>query len=317
MENITRALLVMDGNYVRKCYNHLASEVGFEGNLYSIDFDALIKQLSVMIEKDFGSRCVFTAKKLYIGTNAEVDSLNQEFYRSVDDAGIQRTAYPLQSGKFESGRPSLKEEGVDVAISYNTAKDFFSASKENRFDTLVLFAGDGDLTPLVSGLHSEGVKVVVVYYDFSTPFSTTRASQKLLESADMVVDFGAFLTERVNKNIIAIFKKIDDPSRTPMLPPRKKVVVVRKGSPFSAGEKDFFSGREYTREEIADAIRSNPRKDADGYVLVSQLGKYLEYTTGATLPLGVKLKDLLSKYRAYFETKELPAYSVRIVGNQK
>lgn len=306
MENITRALLVMDGNYVRKCYNHLASDAGFEGSLYSIDFDALIKQLAVMIEKNFGSRCVFTAKKLYIGTNAEVDSLNQDFYRSVDDAGIQRTSYPLQSSRFETGRPSLKEEGVDVAISYNTAKDFFSASKENRFDTLVLFAGDGDLTPLVTGLHAEGVKAVVVYYDFSTPFSVTRASQKLLESADMVVDFGSFLTERVNKNIISIFKKIDGSFGAPAMTARKKVVVIRKNSPFPA--------REYTREEIADAIKSNPRKDAEGYVLVSQLGKYLEYTTGVSLPLGVKLKDLLSKYRSYFETKELPAYSVRIVG---
>lgn len=33
MENITRAMLVMDGNYVRKWWTHLAEE-GFENNFF-------------------------------------------------------------------------------------------------------------------------------------------------------------------------------------------------------------------------------------------------------------------------------------------
>lgn len=323
MESITRALLVMDGNYVRKCFAHLADD-GIDGNFYSINFTQLLKHISSLIEKDFGSRCVFTAKKLYMGTNSEFDARNQDFYHALDEGGIQRITFPLQSLVYESGRAGMKEEACDTTIVFNTAKEFYSVAKENRFDTLVLFAGDGDLTPLVSGLQAEGVKVVVVYYDFVSPFSKTRASQKLLETADKVIDFESFLRERVDKEIISIFTPIEGktPSENHLssinnLPgyessaPRRKVVVVKKGpqpAPFSS------AGKPYTREEIASAINSITKKDDEGYVLVAQLGKYLEYETGRTLPFGTKLKDLLNLYKPFFETKELPAYSVRIAG---
>lgn len=323
MESITRALLVMDGNYVRKCFAHLADD-GIDGNFYSINFTQLLKHISSLIEKDFGSRCVFTAKKLYMGTNSEFDARNQDFYHALDEGGIQRITFPLQSLLYENGRAGMKEEACDTTIVFNTAKEFYSVAKENRFDTLVLFAGDGDLTPLVSGLQAEGVKVVVVYYDFVSPFSKTRASQKLLETADKVIDFESFLRERVDKEIISIFTPIEgkSPSENHLssinnLPgyessaPRRKVVVVKKSSqpaPFSS------AGKPYTREEIASAINSITKKDDEGYVLVAQLGKYLEYETGRTLPFGTKLKDLLNLYKPFFETKELPAYSVRIAG---
>lgn len=330
MENITRALLVMDGNYVRKCFAHLADD-GIDGNFYSINFTQLLKHISSLIEKDFGSRCVFAAKKLYMGTNAEFDAQNQDFYHALDEGGIQKITFPLQASFYESGRAGMKEEACDTTIVFNTAKEFYSVSKENRFDTLVLFAGDGDLTPLVSGLQAEGVKVVVIYYDFASPFSKTRASQKLLETADKVIDFESFLRERVDKEIISIFTRIEGKSSGNHLSsinnlpgyessaPRRKVVVVKEKSQFAPFSSNFStnlssSGKPYTREEIANAINGIAKKDDEGYVLVAQLGKYLEYETGRTLPFGTKLKDLLNLYKPFFETKELPAYSVRIAG---
>lgn len=308
MDDITRALLVMDGNYVRKWEEHLADD-GIEGNFYSIQFGALIKYICSLIEKDFGSRCVFTAKKLYMGTNADVDLRNQSFYRALDDAGIQRHTFPLRA-REEIGRAALKEEACDTTIVFNTTKEFYSATRENRFDTLVLFAGDGDLTPLVEGLHAEGVKTVIVYYDFKTPLSITRASQKLLESADKVINFGSFLTERVDKNVLAIFKELEKdnpPSPVPEqdhIVPGRRIVVVKK--------KTLSASEPYTEQEIIAAICSVPQKSTDGWVLVAQLGKYLEYRTKKLLPPGVKLKDVLNKYPETFETKELPAYSIRI-----
>lgn len=325
MENITRAMLVMDGNYVRKWWTHLAEE-GFESNFFSIDFSNLVKYIGSVIEKDFGCRCVFTAKKLYMGTNAEVDIQNQKFYRALDDAGIQRNTFPLRNKEDLSGRAALKEEACDTTIVFNTAKDFYSVARENRFDTLVLFAGDGDLTPLVSGMQAEGVKTVVVYYDFATPFSTTRASQKLLETADKVVNFGSFLTERVDKDIISIFKKLEKPEienfsfQASSSPESKKSVVVikRKSLPDMIVEKSPYGARSpYSFHEIAGAVNDIPKKDADGFVLVAQLGKYLEFKTGKNLPSGIKLKDLLNLYKSYFETKELPAYSVRLTAAGK
>lgn len=316
MELITRALLVMDGNYVRKWYSHLVED-GFEGNFYSINFSALVDHIGSMIEKDFGSRCVFTAKKLYMGTNSKVDSLNQDFYRALDDGGIQKNTFPLRTHD-EEGRAALKEEACDTTIVFNTTKEFYSTMRENRFDTLVLFAGDGDLTPLVEGLKSEGVKSVVVYYDFRSIFNNTRASQKLLESADKVINFGAFLTERVDKQIMAIFKPIEKPAdfdnnRMFYDAPVKSRVIVKKRSPEFAGNGYRAPVYElYTKEEIKKAVEEIPRRDADGWVLVALLGKYLEATTGKALPIGTKLKDLLMLHNDIFETKEVPAYSVRI-----
>ncbi|MDE5797460.1 MAG: NYN domain-containing protein [Treponemataceae bacterium] len=309
MDNISRALLVMDGNYVRKWETHL-SEDGIEGNLCSIRFDSLINYVATVIGKDFGCRCVFTAKKLYMGTNADVDAQNQHFYRMLDDAGIQRHTFPLRMQDERTGRVALKEEACDTAIVFNTAKEFYSASRENRFDTLVLFAGDGDLTPLAEGLHAEGVKVVIVYYDFKTPLSVTRASQKLLESADKVINFGALLTERVDKNILAIFADAEKPAA----PQRKRLVLSLAKD---RGTKSAPLYAAYTRSEIIGAIQSLPQRDKDGYVLVAQLGKYLEAKTGKLLPPGTKLKTILEQHTADLETKELPAYSVRIVPSRQ
>lgn len=325
MENITRAMLVIDGNYVRKWWTHLAED-GFESNFFSIDFGNLIKYTGSVIEKDFGCRCVFVAKKLYMGTNAEVDLKNQKFYRALDDAGIQRNTFPLRNREDLSGRAALKEEACDTTIVFNTAKDFYSAARENRFDTLVLFAGDGDLTPLVSGMQSEGVKTVVVYYDFATPFSTTRASQKLLETADKVVNFGSFLTERVDKDIISIFKKTEKSETERFLlktsssseSKRSVVIIRRKMHPDLTVEKSPYGARSpYSYQELAGAVNDIPKKDEDGFVLVAQLGKYLEFKTGKILPPGIKLKDLLNLYSSCFETKELPAFSVRLTAAGK
>lgn len=313
MEDITRALLVMDGGYVRTWYKHLAGD-GIEGNFYSINFGHLIRHIGALIEKDSGRRCVFTAKKLYMGTNSEIDFQNRTFYRSLDDAGVQRHTFPLRERDEESGYPALKEEACDTTIVYNTAKEFFSAGTDNRFDMFVLFAGDGDLTPLVQGLRAEGVTVTVVYYDFKTPFSTTRASQKLLESADKVINFGAFLTERVDRNIIDIFRKLEEPEVYAVRRPTVRVAAKRFPGSAAATARTFPAPvyALYTPGEIAEAIREIPRKDGEGYVLVAQLGTYLEHKTGKVLPFGIKLKDILTRHAQDFETKELPAYSVRL-----
>ena len=317
MERLTRALLVMDGNYVRKWYSHLAED-GIEGNYYSINFGALVDYIGTVIEKDFGNRCAFVAKKLYMGTNSKVDVLNQDFYRALDVGGIQKNTFPLRT-QDEKGRAALKEEACDTTIVFNTTKEFYLTARENRFDTLVLFAGDGDLTPLVEGLKSEGVKSIVVYYDFRSCFNTTRASQKLLESADKVINFGAFLVERVNKQVMSILEPLEKPLGSGVStilydsPTKNRTVVVKKrNTEFMMNSYRTPVCELYTKEELEKAVREIPRRDEEGWVLVALLGKYLESTTGKVLPMGTKLKDLLILYGNIFETKEVPAYSVRI-----
>ena len=72
MEDIARACFVIDGNYTRKGFSHLAQD-GIDGNYYSINFSALTEYTASLIEAETGTRCVFSDKKVFMGTNAEFD----------------------------------------------------------------------------------------------------------------------------------------------------------------------------------------------------------------------------------------------------
>lgn len=302
MEDIARACFVIDGNYTRKGFSHLTQD-GIDGNYYSINFAALTEYTASLIEAETGTRCVFSDKKVFMGTNAEFDRENQKFYRALDEAGFQRNTFNLRSQESSNGRlPTLKEDAVDTTIVFNTAKEFYTKSRDERFDTLVLYAGDGDLSVLVSGLKAEGVRVFVIYYDFKTPVSITRASQNLLETADKAISISSLLDERVSQQIKSIFTKIDAPEQTFQVhyKPGARSAFETATQPFVLSEKLIIEGI------------SNCRKDDDGWALVAQLGKSIEYKMGAKLPFGTKLRAELARYPKTFETKEVPAFSVRI-----
>lgn len=293
MEKLTRIHFVADGSYARRIHEYLSC--GIESIEYSINWDKLLDYVAAAVEKTDDRRCVFTKKTFYIGSNPEYDEENLSFYRSLESAGIQRISFPLRSAQGGSGKPALKEDAVDTSLVFGVAKDFFTAKTEDRFDWLVLVAGDGDLAPLVQGLSAEGVRTLVIYYDFSTPFGVTRASQGLLEAAAQVINMENLLRERVNPAVKAIFtahERTGDGEREPR----------RSDAPFVSPSAD----------DIERAIIITPKKDDEGWVLVAQLGKTLENLMGAKLPHGVKLKPLIENCPEKFETKELPAYSVRL-----
>lgn len=296
MEQLSRIQLVVDGNYGRKIYDHLSR--GVDGISYSIEWDKLLDYTASLIQKISGRRCVFIKKSFFIGSNQEFDRENLDYYRSLERAGVQRISFPLKSAILKDGRPSLKEDAVDTSLVFNVAKDFYTSKTEERFDWLVLVAGDGDLTPLVQGLGSEGVRVLVVYYDFSTPLGTTRASQLLLEEASNVISLENLLRERVDSAAKACFSLNDNKT-------------LDKGYSLDVSQKITISA-----EQIEAAIKAS-KQDPEGWVLVAQLGKALEWVTGSKLPFGVKLKSLIGAYPQKFETKEIPAFSVRTLPAKK
>ena len=296
MERTTRIQFVADGSYGRRIFTHLAEDV--DTISCSIDWNKLLDYAAAAIEKTDGRRCVFTKKVVFIGTNPEFDEENLIYYRSLEDAGIQRIAFPLRATQSKSGRPTLKEDAVDTSLVFGVAKDFYTAKTEDRFDWLVLVAGDGDLVPLVQGLATEGVRTLVIYYDFSTPYGVTRASQALLEAAAQVISLENLRRERVDPAAKAIFVASGREQDSFF---QKRRIVLRK-------RQDAPSA-----DDIEAAIRETPSRDDEGWVLVAQLGKTLEYLSGSKLPYGVKLKTEIEKYPGKFETKELPAYSVRLI----
>lgn len=300
MDGIARAVFIIDGNYTRKGFAHLA-EHGIEGRFYSMDFVALSDYVASVVEVQTGLRCVFAEKKVYMGSNAQLDSLNQAYYRALDEARFSRSTFTLRSPDGQSAYPTLKEDAVDTTIAFEVAKNFYSVPRDDRFNTLVLYAGDGDLVPVVRGLRSEGVRVLVIYYDFKTATSTTRASQALLEEADKVVSISSLLDERVSKQIKAIFREEEAPSIAEPTRPCREMELAAAPVEGPMGT--------LSRQLLEDGV-ANCRQDQDGWVLGAQLGKELEGILGHKLP--IKLRPELEKYPTVFETKDSPAFSVRL-----
>lgn len=302
MEQLTRIQFVVDGSYGRKIYNHLSE--GIDLISYSINWDKLQNYAAAVIEKADGKRCIFTKKVFFIGSNPEFDEENIPYFHSLETSGVQRISFPLRSVQSKDGKPAYKEEAVDTSLVFGVAKDFYTSKTEDRFDWLVLVAGDGDLVPLVQGLSTEGVRTLVIYFDFSTPLGTTRASQGLLEAAEKVISMESLFKERVDPGAKAIFTAAE------------KSENEKETEDFSTVSKSAFvikrTSDTITANDIENAIMSSYRKDAEGWVLVAHLGKTLEMMLGTKLPYGVKLKAEIAKYPEKFETKELPAFSVRL-----
>ncbi|MBO4440362.1 MAG: NYN domain-containing protein [Spirochaetaceae bacterium] len=303
MEQLTRIQFVADGSYGRKIYSYLSE--GIDLITYSIHWDKLLEYVSSTIEKIDNRRSIFTKKVFFIGSNPEYDEANMDYYRSLESAGIQRISFPLRSTQNKDGKSAYKEDAVDTSLVFSVAKDFYTSKIEDRFDWLVLLAGDGDLVPLVQGLATEGVRTLVIYFDFSTPFGTTRASQGLLESAHKVISLENLFRERVDPDAKAVFSQKEKLNSI-----NNETFQRVKNAIIEASAYDYLNS--LTSSDIERAIELNTRKDPEGWVLVAQIGKQLEMQLGAKLPYGVKLRTEIEKYPEKFETKEVPAYSVRL-----
>lgn len=304
MNDITKINLYVDSNYSYYINRHLLS--GIEGNCWSIKWANLKKYIELFVFQKEGGRPVINKSSYFVGIAPSVDVSRQDFYNSLECANIERKSFPLKFTADEHSRLGLKEDAVDTTLVFTAAKDFFSVPKEDRYDYMVLFAGDSDFVPLVEGLRSEGVKTIVIYYDFSTETVTTRASQILLDKADFVISMEALLKDRVDENAKAIFEKAERCTdtethggrQTATKIPAHIINAVSSAAPISY-------------ETVATAI-SLCRLDSEGYALVARVGVMIEQLTKRKIPSNVKLKDVISAYADKLETKEMPAYSVRI-----
>lgn len=62
MQSIARTQFIIDGNYTRKGFAHLATH-GIEDNYYTMDFVALANYVASVVESETGLRCVYCEKK--------------------------------------------------------------------------------------------------------------------------------------------------------------------------------------------------------------------------------------------------------------
>lgn len=71
----------------------------------------------------------------------------------------------------EDGKETHKIKEDDIQLALQMQKDAY----ENKFDTALLFSGDGDFVPLPEYLKEKGKKVKVVYFEDSISISLLRA----------------------------------------------------------------------------------------------------------------------------------------------
>lgn len=296
MNDLIKINFYVDSNYTYYINQHLLN--GIDGNHFSINWANLKKFIERYVSQKEDIRSVINKNSYFVGIGAPNDMSRQTFYNELECAGIERKSFPLKVTTSENSRLGLKEDAIDTTLVFTAAKDFYSVPKEDRYDYMVLFAGDSDFVPLVDGLRSEGVKSVIIYYDFSTPTNTTRASQILLDKSDFVISLEALLKDRVDENAKAIF---DIKSNAEASWKTTTNTISRLSSNTVA-----------IPYEIVTTAISMCRKDNDGYALVARVGVVIEQITGKKIPGNIKLKDVISAYSDRLETKELPAYSVRL-----
>jgi len=134
-------------------------------NLYKarVNFGAVLKEAVA------GRRLVRAVA--YVITTEAGDEKN--FFEALTKLGIETKTKDLQI--FHTG---TKKGDWDVGLTVDAIK------MSPRLDSVVIVSGDGDYTPLVEYLQTQGVQVEVVSFGKST-------SNKLLEAVDDFVDLSA------------------------------------------------------------------------------------------------------------------------------
>jgi len=133
-------------------------------------------------------------------------------------APLKQEIKPILYSKQQKFFSRLKKEGINVILSKRTKRDNSEGvschkikeddirlalqmqkdAYDNKFDTALLFSGDGDFVPLPEYLSEKGKKMEVAYFEGHTAFTLLR-----------VCNFRAFL---INKKILNKFfyRSIED-----------------------------------------------------------------------------------------------------------
>ncbi|MEM6264599.1 MAG: NYN domain-containing protein, partial [Bacteroidota bacterium] len=91
--------------------------------------------------------------------------------------GVTTHYFPIRS---RDGR--IEEKGVDIWLSLEA----YETTLHKKFDVMVLIACDGDYVPLVRKLNAQGVRVMVLGWDFSYTDERTGRVRKTVTSVDLL-----------------------------------------------------------------------------------------------------------------------------------
>ncbi|MCH5295923.1 MAG: NYN domain-containing protein [Treponema sp.] len=273
-----KANLYIDGNFTVHIHKYLAKKFG-----KTIDWSCLLEYVKDKIAKEESVTCLLESQ-FFVGTGKTTTDPERDYlFNAMEHARITKHATPLKS-RASGG---LKEDAVDTNLVFFATQDYY---KREKYDYLVLLAGDSDFVPLVRGLEDEGVKTFLLYMDFSDPeLGITQTAQALLDSTSLRADIESLRRERVEEKIKSIFVDYQHHDKDPAPPPPAKAHQPSRQSeerPKSARNSAGAKKPPFTKEQLVDAIKEKQRLSCDGkneYVLLAQVGFMLKSMTNISL----------------------------------
>lgn len=281
-----KAHVYIDGNFTVHIHKYLAKT-----QKKTINWPRLIEYIKERITKEEQRTCVVESH-FFVGTGTLTTDTERDFlFNSMEHAGITKHATPLKE-KVSGG--GLKEDAVDTNLVFFATQDFY---KREKYEYLVLLAGDSDFVPLMRGLAAEAVKTFVIYMDFEDKeLGTTRTAQTLLENADVRESIETLLRERVDERIRGIFAE-HSPQGAGLPAQKGRGTTKAKSAPQGASPSRDDAASPFTRKQLEAAIRQEQAKVCDGrneYVLLSSVGTILNEVTKKNMH--GKLRSLISRH---------------------
>jgi len=102
--------------------------------------------------------------------NPAIYTKQQKLFDRLNKAGIKIILCKRRKRENEDGTETHKIKEDDIRLALQMQKDAY----ENKFDTALLFSGDGDFVPLPEFLKEKGKKMELVYFDNSISISLLR-----------------------------------------------------------------------------------------------------------------------------------------------
>jgi uncharacterized LabA/DUF88 family protein len=114
-------------------------------------------------------------------------------------AGIEIKYLPIST--------SSREKGVDVAL----AIDALQIGLEGKIDVAVLVTGDADLVPLAQTLMKQGIRVMVVYFEYEDGEDKSFINERLLSVCNYSLNINSLEYDKDFKTgFKALFRRPDD-----------------------------------------------------------------------------------------------------------
>ncbi len=135
---------------------------------------------------------------LYTSAKAEEKHLRYErnVYHDLMHAGIEPKYLPMSTTEGE--------KGTDVALTV----DALQVGLGGKIDIAALVTGDGDFVPLVRELMKNGVRVLIVYFDYHDGEDKSFANDRLLAAANYELNLSSLETNKEFKTAFrGLFKQ--------------------------------------------------------------------------------------------------------------